>query len=323
MCGIIHCKTKSGVAKNMVLKRFQKQKARGTQGFGFVEIEKGSIISEVRTQTEAEILQKLNTSTADEIMFHHRFPTSTPNVIESTHPIKVTNSNLIYNYYVIHNGIIMNDTDLRTKHLKSGFQYNTEIKKQWITKQNIYEKTIWNDSEALAIDFALAIENDTDLEANGSIAIIALQFEKETGKAVALYYGRNEGNPLKVENDRNFFALSSEIGKDIKANVLHRFDYDTSIVTSEKKNIGIYHNYVSNSVASQYANYGADMDDEDDFEMMEYDILDQIDELNKELRLAQQESDFDSVEEIEYQIGLLQRDLKELKRFASNKMGFC
>ena len=267
MCGIIHCKkqNKNEKANKLVIKRFEKQRSRGTQGFGYVEIKSGIVVAEVRTQTEKEIMEKLEKSEADEIMFHHRLPTSTPNIIESTHPIRVFNDNLKYGYYVVHNGVIRNDDELREQHVKAGFEYTTELKKQFVTNKNVYSEIMWNDSEAVAIDFCQAIETGKKMTSEGSIAIVALQFEKDSGKAIALYFGRNEGNPLKIENEENFLSISSESGKDLKSDTLYRYDYAKNTIEENQMDIGLYQrfdyweNYYNNK-------YGNGKEDENDFQ---------------------------------------------------------
>lgn len=274
MCGIIHCKkqNKNEKANKLVIKRFEKQRSRGTQGFGYVEIKSGIVVAEVRTQTEKEIMEKLEKSEADEIMFHHRLPTSTPNIIESTHPIRVFNDNLKYGYYVVHNGVIRNDEELREQHVKDGFEYTTELKKQFVTNKNIYSEVMWNDSEAVAIDFCQAIETSKKMTSEGSIAIVALQFEKDSGKAIALYFGRNEGNPLKIENDANFLSISSESGKDLKTNTLYRYDYSKNAISESKMTIGVYQTSLNSWGYGDWEDYyskkysGGYFDDNEDFE---------------------------------------------------------
>ena len=260
MCGIIHIKRQNGIsASKSVIKRYNKQKTRGTEGFGFIEIKNGVVLGGKRAEEEKDILKALEESTADEILFHHRTPTSTPNFIESTHPIIVKNKKFKYHYYIVHNGIISNDEDMKKSHNKDNFVYTTAIKKQWITKGNTYTSEIWNDSEALAIDFAKSIENNTPMESKGSIAVVALQVDKKTKKAIALYYGRNSGNPLKVENGKDLFGVSSESGKELKANTLYRFDYAKNEITEEKKEIG--HHFISYTGYNGY--YDGDFEGED------------------------------------------------------------
>lgn len=322
MCGIIHSKLadiKKAVAK-IVIKRYNKQKNRGNQGYGYVEIKNGFVVAEIRTQTEKEILEKLEKSTADEIMFHHRYPTSTPNLIEATHPIKVNNECLEYNYYVIHNGIISNDTELREDHLKNGFSYTTNITKKWITAQNTYLEEMWNDSEALAIDLALAIEANSEIKAKGSIAFIALQFHKTTGKAIALYYGRNNGNPLCLEQDKSFFSLSSESGKSIKTDILYRFDYQTKKITEEAKKIGNYTTSTTGYGFSDWEDYTESIynprSPSENLEEEDFDIEDweEMEMLEIQIDRAYQESNYDLAQELEMDLELLKIKVAKTKK---------
>lgn len=326
MCGIIHCKKTNNkeTAKKLVLKRYEKQSARGKQGYGFIEIKNGFVVGEHRSETESEILEKLEKTTADEIMFHHRYPTSTPNIVEATHPIKVSHKSLQYDYYVIHNGVITNDEEMREKHLKQGFVYTTNIVKKWETMQTIYKEEVWNDSEALAIDFALAIENNTEMKSEGSIALIALQYDKTTGKAVALYFGRNAGNPLKMENDKMFFSLSSETGKDIQTNMLYRLDYKDRKITSEKFSIGKYEiprNYGMGFVPHYWENDYYDYEDkdkksyfeadEDDFCM---DLYEEAEYLRGEIKRANQMGDYDTMTELEIELQGVEYEISQSKK---------
>lgn len=252
MCGIIHVKRRDGkLANRLVLKRFEKQSSRGTEGFGYVEINNGIVGAEVRTQTEKAMKLKIAESKATEILFHHRTPTSTPNFVEATHPIYVSHKMLKYDYYVVHNGIISNDDELKKQHALKGFQYTTEIIKKWITKGKTYKLEMYNDSEALAIDFCLSIEQGLEMKAQGSIALVALQFTKKTRKAINLYFCRNIGNPLKIEQARDFMAISSESGKEIRNNILFRYNYATDVITEEDYRVGTYA-----SSYERYAGYG-------------------------------------------------------------------
>lgn len=333
MCGIIHIKRKNGILANKaVIKRYYKQKSRGSEGFGFIELKNGKVIGGKRAEEEKDILAELEKSTADEILFHHRFPTSTPNFVEATHPIEVKHHSLKYNYYVVHNGVITNDEDLKEKFEKEGFVFTTKMKKQWITKGNTYSSEIFNDSESLAIDIAKAIENGTPIKSHGAIAVIALQVEKKTKKAIALYYGRNYGNPLKIEEFGDFFGLSSEEGKLLDTNFLYRYDYATGEVIKEKKDIGSYavsyskyedmdiHDYghydpntgrwVNTKLGSKM--YGSVYDDEEGFNyagstnedvddfIYEWDSM--IEELQDEIKEAKRLQDWDKVSELEEEL---------------------
>lgn len=318
MCGIIHCKKldKKNVNK-IVKKRFEEQKHRGTEGFGYVELKNGIVIGTVRTETEKECMKYLSKSIADEILFHHRIPTSTPNFIEATHPIRVSHKDLKYDYYIMHNGIISNDSELRVKHLENNYVYNTEISKEWITKSNKYIEKIWNDSEALCIDLAIAIESGKSIEARGSIAVVALQFEKKSKKAVALYYGHNEGNPLTIESKKDFFSITSEAGIALPEDFLYRYDYATKETTNERKNIGTYKDKYKqyyqdelkwNDYQTSFGNYE---DEEDDFNIEDFETIKWYEE---EMRKASQAGDFDEATMIQVELDDYKLDIESRKK---------
>lgn len=233
MCGIVYVKRLDRAnANKQIAKRYSKQQHRGTDGFGYIGAKSNGTISPLqRTQFEHEIRQKLNASTLTEILFHHRYPTSTPNVPESAHPLLVAHKELQYNYYVTHNGIITNDEDLKDSHEKLGYTYLTEIKTQYRTKKgHVYtSETVFNDSEAFAIELARTIEGlQPECMAKGAIAYIAYQVEKVSGKIVAVYFGTNGGNPLTLQWTKEFIAIASEGGKAIKDNTSFRLDAVTN-----------------------------------------------------------------------------------------------
>ena len=209
MCGIIFVERKNGSSANsMVLKRFEKQRSRGTEGFGYAAIKNGKVKHTIRAEDEKDIVPKLAKEKETTILFHHRYPTSTPNMEEATHPIYVSNQSLKYDYYIVHNGIISNPDELKKSHLKLGFIYTTRIVTKTETIKTVYSQECYNDSEAFAIDFALSLENSKEIKSSGSIAFIALQVNKINKTVENIYYGRNHGNTLHIEEDKTFFALS-------------------------------------------------------------------------------------------------------------------
>lgn len=330
MCGIVHVRRRDGkVANRTVLKRFNKQSHRGTQGFGFIELHKGIVGAEIRTKTEKEIKEKLAFSKADEIMFHHRYPTSTPNFVEATHPILVSHKDLRYDYYVMHNGMISNDGELKAKHIDKGFIYTTAIYKKWVTRDNVYGLEMFNDSEAMAIDFCLSIETGTEMTAKGSIALVALQFEKDTRKAKALFFGRNNGNPLKIEDSSVFLCISSETGTEIPKDTLFRFDYETSVITKADKKIGNYLDYSSGHMGynNSYSYYG--YGDETDYsykpgksfkdiepaeeEDIDIDLYEEREELLQALRECEAMGDYDGMTDISMRINEIDMELDDVE----------
>lgn len=253
MCGItfVHRIDKER-ANKAIMKRYHHQKSRGSDGFGYVAIHNKKLKSYKRAKLESQIRTFIEKENADTILFHHRFPTSTPNIKESAHPIKVSSIDLKYDYYLTHNGIIENADDLKEKHEKLGFVYNTELTKKWITSGATYKNTMFNDSEALAIEVALAIDtNSLEIEAEGSIAFIVAQVHKSTNAVKAIYYARNNGNPLKFYQDKLLISVGSESeGKLIDPYKLYRLDLKTSKITEQKLDIPAY-------MYASYTNYGS------------------------------------------------------------------
>lgn len=234
MCGIVYVQRRDGKpAHKQVLKRYNKQKYRGSEGFGFVTLDKSHEVKDfLRYQNEKEASAELKKMAYSHILFHHRYPTSTPNIPESAHPIKVQHAELLHDYYVVHNGVITNDEELRTKHIKQGYKYTTDLYTSYVATsgKSYHTETSFNDSEALAIELARAFEGLSDkVEARGAIAYIALQVDKSTHKATALYFGHNDGNPLTVTDTPHGITIASEGGKDIDEGS-YRMDLDTSAV---------------------------------------------------------------------------------------------
>lgn len=242
MCGIVcYIRNDGKSAAKSVMKRYRKQKTRGTQGFGYISIDsKGRFHDWKRAKFEHEIEKEIKGDQSSTILFHHRFPTSTPNFAEASHPIHVSNERLDHDYYVVHNGMITNDEALKEAHGKEGYEYTTTIIEQYVTKDTIYSTEMFNDSEALAIEIAKVLDGDQkDIEAEGSIAFIALQVNKHSKKVMNIFYGRNYANPLRIHIEDNFISLASEgIGESIEADVLHKYDLETKTITSRKLDIG-------------------------------------------------------------------------------------
>lgn len=228
----------------MIEKRYRSQKTRGKQGFGFVSLNNGDIMNHWRAEGEERILKEMREQKCDEILFHHRMPTSTPNLWECAHPIKVDHECLNHNYYVIHNGVISNADKLKEGHDKLGFKYTTEISQNWLTKEGNFYHTDkkFNDSESLAIELA----RDIDIDGlgvpgvNGSIAFIVLQTTKFTKKATRLFWGKNFGSPLKFQRNEIYMSLTSEgHGQDVKEHELNCYDYATGKITTRSYQVGV------------------------------------------------------------------------------------
>lgn len=246
MCGIIHVKRTDGKsAGKAVWKRYKAQETRGSDGFGYIAINDDNTISVKRFVEEDSTKKSLLLETASNIIFHHRWPTSTENFEELNHPIYVSNDELKNDWYVIHNGVITNDDVLFDRHKELGYVYTTlcEIYKTYKVKGFEYEdkeSQCFNDSECLAIELARYFEGlSRDIGTLGNVAFIALQVDKKTGEAVATYTGRNAGNPLELESRKNLVAVRSQHGKvSITENVITRHDLEHGSVETEDVRVG-------------------------------------------------------------------------------------
>jgi len=240
MCGIISViqKNKKPALKKL-RKAYHSQKSRGSEGFGYITVDNGIASALIRRQTEKEIFAQLSSCRSTDILFHHRMPTSTLNTRNTAHPIPVSNDQLEYDYFVVHNGGLSNDKELSKEYKEKGFKYTSELKQGFFSEDEqlvYFEDTPTikhNDSETVAIDVALAIEaGATGLRSRGTIAFMALQVEKTTRRAVNLFFAHNEGRPLVMKNDSDLFRVSSEgSGVAVPTHKLHVYDYATGNVS--------------------------------------------------------------------------------------------
>lgn len=230
MCGIIaefNTKNKKGKtesANQFIVDQYQNQHSRGTQGFGIIRIKNNSKVEIDRATEPTKFLIDLYLKQANMIIAHHRYPTSTDNKVAQTHPMIVENKILKYKYAVIHNGIIHNDRDLKSKHEELGFQYTTEYQVYAQNGTTTYAK--WNDSEALAIELALFIENQIDkISVTNNAAFIVLQLNQKN-EATKVFFGRNgAGSCLNMYKCKGKLQLSSEgEGDEVDVNKLHSFN---------------------------------------------------------------------------------------------------
>ena len=271
MCGVIAVfkKVDDGIpTAPVVLDYFKKQITRGQQGFGYVAFD-DTVRAYIRRQNKEEIEKALSLKSARSIMFHHRIPTSTPNFSDTTHPIKVSHKELLFDYYVIHNGIISNDSILHDDHVAMGYVYNTTVITEIKTSNDRFKSEEYNDSEAFAIDLVRTIEGKQDtMLAKGSIAFIALQVDKKTQEVKRSFFGHNAGNPLSYHFTDNVLVLRS-MGEEDEAleNTLISLDFKTWEITENDFKIGEYatvKNYYNNNMGTRgnaLDDYGYEVDD--------------------------------------------------------------
>jgi hypothetical protein len=198
MCGIISVKNlrDNRPVNGIVRILYENQRERGQLGFGFVGLN-ARRIDTYRATDEKGILKYLDGNEYDEIIFHHRLPTSTENTLKSTHPFVVAMDDR--RYYFVHNGVIQNAYDLKEKHEKLGIKYSSE------------EGNSFNDSEALAWDFCLWLNGrQGKIDARGSVAFVCLEVDTKTNRAERLYFYRNSAARLKVYRDSSLLVIASQ-----------------------------------------------------------------------------------------------------------------
>lgn len=254
MCGIIYIKS-SNVSRRVgktVLKRYEVQKHRGSDGFGFIAMKDGKVSNYVLKEKEGEIRQHVKNEDTSEMLFHHRLPTSTPNLYEAAHPIEVDNESLKYKYYLAHNGVITNAKELYTAHQKLGFSYCTEIRTETrvVTRDRQIHKSVeikFNDSESLAIELARYVEGlSKSIDTRGAAAFVMWQVDRKTGEQVKVFFGRNEGNPLHIEKNNEMFILKSSMqnGEEVEPNKMFFLDPKKNVVSEMAKvDIGYFFSY--------------------------------------------------------------------------------
>lgn len=179
---------------------------------------------------EHQILKDLKENPGNEILYHHRRPTSTKNLENAAHPLCSFDNFKKHKYYLVHNGNIQNSDELWRKHTDDGLKYHSVCEE----KEN--GPPIFNDSESLMLELALIIEGKKekkDFDAYGSMAFIMIQTDNN-GKPLNMYFGRNEGSPLKVLSDKEKIVIASDMeGNDVKPNVLNRISYVEKTISEE------------------------------------------------------------------------------------------
>ena len=226
MCGLIGVVQRAPGATTsaqFAADQLERQISRGRQGFGIVGIGRDKTVTIVRATSAERVYAELAQFYHPIVLVHHRAPTSTPNKHNQTHPIVVSNTELKYDWLVMHNGIISNDDELHGKHLKLGYIYTTEGKHTESSRAGYnyaYQTQGFNDSEAFAIELARYLENkETRLEIGGSAAFIAVQVDKKTHLARTIAIGTNGRNPMTFDDfdglDRIDFASELETGYDL------------------------------------------------------------------------------------------------------------
>lgn len=222
MCGLIYGRSKNQVRpiNKTIIKQYLKQKNRGTEGFGVYDIDFEKLVKETK---ETNIIRWLKKHPSMELLFHHRFPTSTDNVRNAAHPFSTKDYFKDKEYILIHNGVIRNTERLADEHG---------------TREIIYQSAQpdgrFNDSEALLWDIALYLEGEIESpHSEGSVAFICIEKDKKNPEKNKLHYFHNSGNPLFKRDTNKFFVLASEANSNqdesVPTGTLFSYKYEDKI----------------------------------------------------------------------------------------------
>lgn len=223
MCGLIGAFNKKDNVISDIIEQYQDQKTRGSNGFGIIAINQNSFeilraTDDTKTLIDLRLMQKTKA-----ILFHHRMPTSTPNKMGQTHPIKVSHDELKHDWYIMHNGVISNDDELKKIHEEElGYVYTTKMYAKWELQDG--GRSVFNDSETFAIELARHLEGISgEIGTHGAAAFLALSVDKKTQKPLNIMWGTNGKNPLDSKNTHDTLLIASDIvgGNIIIKNTIH------------------------------------------------------------------------------------------------------
>lgn len=246
MCGIAcafhYGEKKKETVNKEIVDQYQDQEIRGKSGFGAIMIkDKNKPVNVLRATGETKILVDMYMNPVMGAIFHHRAPTSSANKISQTHPMEIMHETLEFNWLIVHNGVIQNDTEVYRKHKELNFIYKTyyeeELRDKHGTKEKMYSPK-FNDSEGFAIELARYIEGKTEImETYGSMAFVALQCTKDW-KPLKLHFGRNSKNPLYKEIGNGYFYMASDRnGELVEENIIFSTSIENPGIELEKKEL--------------------------------------------------------------------------------------
>jgi glucosamine 6-phosphate synthetase-like amidotransferase/phosphosugar isomerase protein len=209
MCGIIGFVVNDC---NGVLDRlesiYENQQSRGRQGAGFA-IKRGKKIMRFRSQnpkTALKEIAKRQLRVGDMVLFHHRFPTSSPNKAKFNHPISSEDGSII----LIHNGHISNDKALY-KRMRATHQFETRYKtskesKAGITDSEVMVHSLEENLRSGGISGGFRAMAD-DVDGNFAVACFIKPHNR-------IFLFKNAHNPIIVsKDDVGNFYFSSELPK--------------------------------------------------------------------------------------------------------------
>lgn len=131
MCGIIGCLVNNpSHIKRDIIRIYRNQQYRGKSGFGVAVKHIDGEIERRRTRFEHEIFREdiWDEIVEDDLLiFHHRIPTSSPNIPNCNHPL----ANSTQTLYLAHNGIITGYDELNQREFESKIELHETQKMGW------------------------------------------------------------------------------------------------------------------------------------------------------------------------------------------------
>lgn len=225
MCGIIGCVVRNPATIMKQIKLiYENQKDRGKDGCGMsIYHSHSNKITRIRKQRIKSIFKKKYFNSLkknDLVLFHHRLPTSTPNIPECNHPLCNEDKSI----HLIHNGWVTNADEQHEKLKANSHKFETEIITQKVYKINnkTYTKKIEGDDEITDSEILVHLleefsDGDNYLESIKQVIKVArgsftFAFMVKKFPKIYLYKGQN-GLYIYEDNDNNIF-FSSEFLED-------------------------------------------------------------------------------------------------------------
>lgn len=218
MCGIVF-QQGDGAVNKRVWKQYKKQRTRGHEGFGVYD---GKHITKAAEESRMKRWIKKSDNKTNFLLFHHRYPTSTPNTRKTAHPFTTGHYFGNTEYILVHNGVIRNAEELRPLHEALGIVYQSDT-----------ADGKFNDSEALLWEFALHQEKQIEsMRTRGDLAFIAVK--KSKGENKQLLFGHNTGRPLTMSRNGSKLLISSEGGAEVlPVDTLYSYHLASNRMTSK------------------------------------------------------------------------------------------
>lgn len=213
MCGIVGVKVvKDKKIRKSIKRIYSHQMNRGTDGYGVAIGVNGGIVRN-RSKGESEIFNPSNwrgIKNGASVLFHHRIPTSTPNLASCNHPIMNEKMSMA----LVHNGMVSGHVEIWDGLEKEGHKFETEITYNSVEKGKRCTYSEITDSEVLVHlleghkDFGEGIEKLADTI--GYFSAFALI--KKNDDKIYLY---SNGAPLCIYEDKHgniFFSSERPYG---------------------------------------------------------------------------------------------------------------